>query len=53
MAFRCWRNSVAMRVVEQFRALGVARCVFRLPPSPRDEALPVLDRFNALMERSR
>ena len=39
--------------VEQFRRLGVARCVFRLPPRPRDEALPVLDRFAALMERSR
>ncbi len=35
------------------RAVGVVRCVFRLPPRPRDEALPVLDRFAALMERSR
>ena len=39
--------------VEQFRRLGVARCVFRLPPRPREEALPILDRFAALMERSR
>ena len=38
--------------IELNRRLGVARTVFRLPPRPRDEALPVLDRFAALVERS-
>ncbi len=39
--------------IELNQRLGVARTVFRLPPRPRDEALPALDRFTALIERSR
>lgn len=39
--------------VAEFTELQVERCVFRLPPVRRDEALPILDRFAALMNRSR
>jgi probable F420-dependent oxidoreductase len=39
--------------LELNRALGVARTVFRLPPRPRDEALPILDRYAAMLERFR
>jgi probable F420-dependent oxidoreductase len=39
--------------IAEYQRLGVARCVFRLPPHPRDEVLPALDRFAALMQRSR
>lgn len=38
--------------VQELQRLGVARCVLRLPPTPRDEALPVLDRFAALAARN-
>ena len=32
------------RLVEDYREAGVSRCVFRLPPGPADEVLPLLDR---------
>jgi probable F420-dependent oxidoreductase len=39
--------------IAEYQRLGVDRCVFRLPPRQRDEVLPALDRFVAVMERSR
>jgi probable F420-dependent oxidoreductase len=36
-------------VLEQYAEAGVARVVFGLPPVPRDEVLPVLDRRAALL----
>lgn len=35
--------------LEHFARLGVTECVFRLPSAPRDEVLPVLDRWAALI----
>jgi probable F420-dependent oxidoreductase len=32
------------RFLEEYREAGVSRCVFRLPPAPADQVLPVLDR---------
>ncbi len=37
--------------IAEYQRLGVARCVLRLPPRQRDEVLPVLDRFAALVAR--
>jgi probable F420-dependent oxidoreductase len=39
--------------IAEYRSLGVSRCVFWLPSRPRDEVMPVLDRYAALQERSR
>jgi probable F420-dependent oxidoreductase len=39
--------------IAEYRRLGVARCVLRLPPRERDAVLPELDRFAALAARSR
>jgi probable F420-dependent oxidoreductase len=39
--------------IDEYQRLGVARCVFRLPPRGRDEVLPALDRFAAIQARSR
>ncbi|MEJ5254010.1 MAG: LLM class F420-dependent oxidoreductase [Acidimicrobiales bacterium] len=37
--------------LEHFERIGVTECVFRLPSAPRDEVLPVLDRWSALLVR--
>jgi probable F420-dependent oxidoreductase len=37
--------------LEHFERIGVTECVFRLPSATRDEVLPVLDRWAALLER--
>ena len=37
-------------LVEQFRADGVARCIFRLPPAGADEVLPRLDSLAAFVQ---
>lgn len=37
--------------LEHFERIGVTECVFRLPSAPRDEVLPVLDRWSALLTR--
>lgn len=37
--------------LEHFERIGVTECVFRLPSASRDEVLPVLDRWAALLER--
>jgi probable F420-dependent oxidoreductase len=39
--------------LELYKNLGVARCVFRLPPKTRDEVLPVMDRYASLAEKYR
>jgi probable F420-dependent oxidoreductase len=39
--------------LEEYERLGVSRVVFRLPPKSRDEVLPALDRYAAIMARSR
>jgi probable F420-dependent oxidoreductase len=38
--------------LERYAAAGVTRAVFGLPPLPRDEALPLLDRYAALAQRT-
>lgn len=35
--------------LEHFATIGVTECVFRIPTAPRDEVLPVLDRYAALL----
>lgn len=37
--------------LEHFERIGVTECVFRLPSASRDEVLPVLDRWAALLVR--
>ena len=37
--------------LELYQKLGVARLVFRLPPKPRDDVLPVLDQYAEIMRR--
>ncbi|WP_208027075.1 LLM class F420-dependent oxidoreductase [Rhabdothermincola sediminis] len=37
--------------LEHFERIGVTECVFRLPSATRDEVLPVLDRWAALLVR--
>ena len=37
--------------LEEYRNLGVTRAVFRLPPAPADEVLPVLDRHAELVRQ--
>jgi len=39
--------------LEHFARVGVTECVLRLPSAPRDEVLAVLDRWAAIVERSR
>ena len=36
--------------VEYYRSLGVSEIVFRVPPVPADEALPVLDQIRATLD---
>lgn len=36
--------------IEYYASLGVTEVVFRVPPVPADEALPVLDRIGAVLE---
>lgn len=35
--------------LEHFESIGVTECVFRIPSAPRDEVLPVLDRWTAFL----
>jgi probable F420-dependent oxidoreductase len=35
--------------IEHFESIGVTECVFRIPSAPRDEVLPVLDRWTAFL----
>jgi probable F420-dependent oxidoreductase len=35
--------------LEYFESIGVTECVFRIPSAPRDEVLPVLDEWAALV----
>jgi probable F420-dependent oxidoreductase len=35
--------------LDHFAEIGVTECVFRIPSAPRDEVLPVLDRWTALL----
>jgi probable F420-dependent oxidoreductase len=37
--------------IEHFESIGVTECVFRIPSAPRDEVLPVLDRWTAFLGR--
>lgn len=37
-------------LIEDYRAMGVERCVFVVPPVSRDEVLSLLDRYMALVE---
>jgi probable F420-dependent oxidoreductase len=37
-------------VIQHYHDIGIDRCIFWLPSVPRDEALPQLDRYAALME---
>ena len=39
--------------LEEYERLGVSRVVFRLPPRGREEVLPALDRFAAILTRAR
>ena len=32
--------------LDHFESIGVTECVFRLPSAPKDEVLPVLDRYS-------
>jgi hypothetical protein len=34
--------------VAEYQALGVARCIFRLPPATADDVLPALSRASAV-----
>jgi probable F420-dependent oxidoreductase len=43
--------SLDPRLVSEYESAGVSRCVFRLPPAPRDEVLPVLDRVAVLLDQ--
>jgi probable F420-dependent oxidoreductase len=36
-------------VVQQYRAIGVERVTFGLPPAPRDKVLPLMDRYAEFM----
>ena len=42
-------SRVDARLVEEYEAAGVSRCVFRLPAGPAEEVLPVLERAAALV----
>jgi probable F420-dependent oxidoreductase len=35
--------------LDHYRGLGVTECVLRLPSAPRDEVMPVLDRYGAYL----
>jgi probable F420-dependent oxidoreductase len=39
------------RVLSAYETAGVSRCVFRLPPAPRDEVLPALDSISAAVRQ--
>ena len=39
--------------LEEYRRLGVTRAVFRLPPAPADEVMPVLERHTELVRQLR
>ena len=39
------------RAVERYAAIGVDRCTFWLPSAPRDEVMPVLDRYASLLDQ--
>ncbi|HEX8969193.1 MAG TPA: LLM class F420-dependent oxidoreductase [Chloroflexota bacterium] len=39
------------QALEELRSAGVTRCVFRLPPAPADQVLPILDRAAAIVRQ--
>jgi len=41
----------APRLVDEYQAAGVSRCVFRIPAAPADTALPALDRATDVMRQ--